>query len=125
MALLDWILVVFGIAVAFIGSWIQLHPERIIPGKTGSPEAESWPLDPVALAQIRLLGGCFLFMGAFFALQMTIDLTRLPWWAGTVSGLVTAIAAVVVVHAQVDRQQREGHRFVQQSPLASKALELR
>jgi hypothetical protein len=120
MALLDWILVVFGLAVALAGRWIQLHPERIYPR-----QAEGWPLEPGALAQIRLLGGCFLFMGVFFAAQMTIDLVRLPWWTGTICGFIAAPIAMLVVQAQVHRQQRYRRHFTQQSPLPAKTLELR
>lgn len=122
MALLDWILVVFGLAVAFAGSWIQLHPEHIYPSQARQP---GWPLDPGLLAQIRLLGGCVLFMGAFFVLQMTIDLTRLPWWMGTLSGLLIAIVAVALVSLRVRRQQSPPRHFVQQSELPKKVLELR
>jgi hypothetical protein len=122
MALLDWIFVVFGVAVALAGSWIQLQPERIYPRQAREP---GWPLDPALLSQIRLLGACVLFMGAFFALQMTIDLTRLPWWIGTISGFVTAIAAVTLVSARVRRQQRLLRHPVQQSSLPHKVLELR
>jgi uncharacterized membrane protein HdeD (DUF308 family) len=121
MALLDWILVVFGAAVALAGSWIQLHPERVIPNQP----PPDWQFDPGALSQIRLLGACFLCMGAFFALQMTIDLMRLPWWTGTLSGLATAITAVAVIHARVRRQQRQRRRSIRQPPLPRKALELR
>jgi hypothetical protein len=120
MALLDWIFVVFGLAVALAGSWIQLHPERIYPR-----QAEGWPLDPAALAQIRILGACFLFMGTFFAAQMTIDLARFPWWTGTLCGSVFAITAMTLVRTRVQRQQRHCRRFVQQSPLPEKTLELR
>jgi hypothetical protein len=122
MALLDWILVVFGFAVASAGSWIQLHPERIYPSQARQP---GWPLDPGLLGQIRLLGGCVLFMGAFFVLQMTIDLTRLPWWIGTLSGLVTAFIAVALVSVRARRQQVPPRHFVQQSELPRKVLELR
>ncbi len=115
MALSAWILVAFGAAIAFSGGWIQLHPQRILPRP-----AVHWRLDPGALAQIRLLGACFLFMGVFFAVQMTTDLKRLPWWTGTLSGLGAAIAAVALVDARVRRQ-----RAVQRSPLAEKTLELR
>jgi len=117
MALSDWTLVAFGAAIAVTGSWIQLHPERILPRP-----AEPWRLDSAALAQIRLLGACFLFMGVFFALQMTTDLKRLPWWSGTLGGLAAAIAAVSVVDARV-RQLR--HRAVQPPPLAHKTPDLR
>ena len=89
MALLDWILVAFGAAVAVAGSWIQLHPERVVPGRTG-PRKSGLELDPAALAQIRLLGACFLCMGAFFALQMTM--TSCGFLGGPdLSGLVAAI----------------------------------
>jgi len=125
MALLDWILVAFGAAVALAGGWIQLHPERVVPSQTAPPQNPDWQLDPAALAQIRLLGACFLCMGAFFALQMTIDLMQLPWWAGTLSGLVAAFAAVTGIHARVRRQQVRRRRSIQQSPLPRKALELR
>jgi hypothetical protein len=125
MALLDWIFVVFGAAVALTGSWIQLHPERVVPGSSGERQSSGWQLDPVALSQIRGLGACFLFMGAFFTLQMTIDLAHLPWWTGTLSGLVTAIAAVALVHGRVRRQQRNGRRSLPPSPLPEKVLELR
>jgi hypothetical protein len=125
MALLDWIFVIFGAAIGLTGSWIQLHPERVVPHQSGARQSSGWQLDPAALFQIRLLGACFLFMGTFFALQMTIDLMRLPWWIGTLSGLVTAIAAVAWVHARILREQHEGRRSIQQSPLPEKALELR
>jgi len=135
MALLDWIFVIFGAAVALAGGWIQLYPERVIPGHVGPGHAgpgqsepgqsPDWQLEPGARAQIRMLGACFLFMGTFFALQMTTDLTRRPWWMGTLSGLVTAIAAVTLVYGRVRRQQRRGRRAIQQSRLAEKALELR
>jgi hypothetical protein len=120
MALLDWTFVVFGLAVALVGSWIQLHPERIYPRR-----AEGWPLDPAALAQIRILGACFLFMGTFFAAQMTIDLARLPWWTGTLCGLVAASTAMTLIKTRVQRQLRHRRLFIQQSPLAEKTLELR
>src|SRR5208337_5483035 len=103
MAHLDWILVAFGAAVALTGGWIQLRPEQIFPRP-----AQSWPLDPGALRQLRRLGACFLFMGAFFALQMTSDLTRLPWWSGTVGGLAVGIASVRLVQVWVRRQQYHG-----------------
>ncbi len=125
MAGLDWIFVVFGVGVALTGGWIQLHPERVIPRDTGPGQLADWQLDPAARVQIRLLGACFLFMGVFFSLQMSIDLTGRPWWTGTLSGLVTAIAAVMLVYVRVRRQQRRRRHFTQQSPLAGKALELR
>ena len=125
MALLDWILVAFGAAVALAGSWIQLHPERVVPSHTGARQSPDWQLDPAALSQIRLLGACVLSMGAFFALQMTIDLMRLPWWTGTLGGLVAAVASVAGTHARVRRQQRRCRRSIQQPPLPRKALELR
>ncbi len=136
MALLDWIFVIFGAAVALTGAWIQLYPERIIPGlvqpglgqldrQHQSGQNPDWQLEPGARKQIRLLGACFLFMGTFFALQMTTDLTRRPWWIGTLSGLVSAIAAVTLVYRQVRRQQRRSRRAVPQSRLPEKALELR
>ncbi len=126
MVRLDWIFVVFGAVLALTGGWIQLHPERVVPGQPGPHQSgPDWQIDPAARVQIRLLGACFLFMGAFFALQMTIDLVGRPWWTGSLSGLVTAIAAVTLVHARVRRQQRRGRRIVQQSPLPGKVLELR
>lgn len=120
MAFLDWIFVIFGIAVALTGSWIQLHPQHIYPRQA---REQGWQLDPSSLTQIRILGACFLFMGTFFALQMTIDLARLPWWTGTLGGLITAIAAVALVNARVRRQSRR--RAVLQSALPKKVLELR
>jgi hypothetical protein len=117
MALLDWILVVIGIAIAFTGSWIQLHPERISP-------SQDLQFDSSSLAQIRRLGACFLFMGDFFACQMTVDLIRLPWWMGTLGGMVTGIAAVLLVSVRSRRRQSH-RRFVQQSHLPEKVLELR
>jgi hypothetical protein len=92
MELLDWMLVLFGVAVAFCGGRLQLHPERLFPRG-----AESGEPDRRALAQLRLLGGCFLFMGSFFTLQMTADLCRLPWWSGALAGLTVAVAAVNLV----------------------------
>jgi uncharacterized membrane protein HdeD (DUF308 family) len=130
MALLDWIFVVFGAVLALTGGWIQLYPERVIPGqpqpgRSQPCQSPDWQLDPGPRAQIRLLGACFLFMGTFFALQMTIDLTRRPWWIGTLIGLVAAVAAVILVYGRIRRQQYRGRRAIQQSPLAEKALELR
>jgi hypothetical protein len=117
---LDWIFVAFGAAVALTGGWIQLHPQRIFPRRE-----QPWPLDSSALAQLRRLGACFVFMGVFFALQMTTDLTGLPWWSGTVGGLILSIAAVSLVPAIVVRGQQRRHRAVQQGPMAKKALEMR
>jgi hypothetical protein len=119
MAISDWTLVAFGAAIALAGSWIQLHPERILPGPAGE-----WRLDPAALGKIRLLGGCFLFMGVFFALQMTTNLKRLPWWMGTLGGLGASIAAVALVDVQRRRQQRR-RSAIGQPALAGKVLELR
>jgi len=151
MALLDWIFVVFGAAVALTGGWIQLYPERIIPGleppshaqpnhappshaqpnhaqpdrRHHSGQLSDWQLEPGARIQIRLLGACFLFMGTFFALQMTTDLIHRPWWIGTLSGLVSAIAAVSLIYRQVRRQSRRNRRAIPPSRLPEKALELR
>jgi len=119
MVRLDWILVAFGAFVALAGGWIQLQPERIYP----RPD-EAWPLDPNALSQLRRLGGCFLFMGVFFALQMTCDLTQLPWWNGSLGGVAAAIATVSLVQIRVRVKRRHGRRAVQQT-LPEKALELR
>lgn len=124
MALLDWIFVVFGAAIALAGGWIQLYPERVIPGPHLSAQGADWQLDPGARSQIRRLGASILFMGAFFTLQMTTDLIRQPWWIGTLSGLITAIAAVTLLYNRVQRQQRR-RRAIPQSPLAEKVLELR
>src|SRR5208337_2897422 len=71
MALLDWTLVVFGAVIAFSGGWIQFHPERLYPR-----QSRTYWHDASALEQIRTLGGCFLFMGCFFAVQMTTNLVR-------------------------------------------------
>lgn len=130
--------VVFGTMIALTGGWIQLHPERVVPGQSGPGHAtecgadqlaacriDPAQIDPAARVQIRVLGACFLFMGFFFALQMTVDLMGRPWWIGTLSGLVTSIAAVTLVHARVRRQQQRGRRIIQQSPLPGKVLELR
>lgn len=125
MDYLDWIFVFFGALVAFAGCWIQLHPERIIPGHSGPRQLPNGQIDSAELAQIRLLGGCFIFMGSFFALQMTIDLIRCAWWIGTIIGMITASAAVMLVYARVRRQQRRPQRLTQQSPLPGKMLELR
>jgi uncharacterized membrane protein HdeD (DUF308 family) len=119
MAVSDWILVAFGAAIAFAGCWIELHPERILPGPAGE-----WRLDHSALGQIRLLGGCFLFMGVFFALQMTTILERLAWWMGALGGLAASVAAVALVDSRRRRQQRR-HGAIAQRPLAGKVLELR
>src|SRR6266702_273205 len=73
MALLDWIFVVFGVAVAITGSWIQLHPERILPAQSLDAAWAESQQDARAMSQIRVLGSCFLFMGSFFAIQMTVD----------------------------------------------------
>jgi hypothetical protein len=91
---MDWMLVVLGAAITLPGSWIQLNPERLFPMNDGS-----WRPDRASLMKVRRLGACFVFMGAFFALQMAINLTRLPWWAGTVSGLVAGILTVRALSA--------------------------
>jgi hypothetical protein len=119
MALLDWTLVAFGAAIAVAGGWIQLHPQRLYP-----QQSRGWQPDPNALAQIRLLGGCFLFMGVFFALQMTADLARLPWWTGTLSGLAMSVLAMKLVNAWVRRQRRR-RGSIEQPSLPKKILELR
>ena len=77
MAHLDWIFVAFGAAIT-LPELDTIHPQRIFPRRE-----EPWPLDSGALAQLRQLGACFVFMGVFFALQMTTDLTGLPWWSAT------------------------------------------
>jgi hypothetical protein len=125
MALFDWIFVVFGAAVALGGSWIQLHPECVIPRESGSNRPANWQLDPAALSQIRLLGACFAFMGTFFALQMTIILSRFPWWIGALSGLVAASSAVALVRGRIRHQQPLGRNSVHQTLLPKKILELR
>jgi hypothetical protein len=125
MALFDWIFVAFGAAVALGGSWIQLHPERVIPRLSGSEQSASWQLDPAALSQIRLLGACFVFMGTYFALQMTIILTHFPWWIGALGGLVTASSAVALVRVRIRSQQQQGRNSIQQTLLPKKVLELR
>lgn len=109
----DWVLVAFGGVVSLTGGWIQLHPERVLPLPANRQ------LEPAVLAPIRRLGACFLFMGVFFALQMSFDLTRRPWWGGTLSGLVTAVAAVLMVDARIRRRQAS-----EQVPV-EKALEVR
>jgi hypothetical protein len=107
MNYLDWLLVLFGAAVAVCGGRLQLRPERIFPGKK---RAE---LGQRALGQLRLLGGSFLFMGVFFSLQMAVDLIRLPWWTGTLSGLAVAIAAV---HQVTVRSLRQGQTITEALP---------
>jgi uncharacterized membrane protein HdeD (DUF308 family) len=107
MALLDWTLVVFGAVIAFSGGWIQFHPERLYPR-----HSRSYWHDAGALEQIRTLGGCFLFMGCFFAVQMTTNLVRLPWWTGTISGLLGSVAAVKLAGARVREQRLRAARRV-------------
>ena len=115
IALQEWIFVGLGAVVSLTGCWLELHPEGILPR-----QGEGWQWAPAALAQIRMLGACFLFMGVFFAVQMSFDLARRPWWIGTLSGLAMAIAAVVLVSAQSRRRRAD-----KRSPLAEKALESR
>jgi hypothetical protein len=95
MPTIDWMLVVLGAAVTLPGGWIQINPERVFSVNHGDLRP-----DPASLAKVRRLGASFVFMGAFFALQMVVDLARLPWWAGTVSGGVAGILAVRTVKAQ-------------------------
>jgi hypothetical protein len=125
MDYLDWIFVFFGTLVALAGCWIQLHPERIIPGHSGPRQLPNKRLNPAELTQIRLLGASFVFMGSFFAVQMTIDLIHCTWWKGTIIGTVTASLAAMSVYARVRRQQRQPQLLVQQTPLRGKVLELR
>jgi hypothetical protein len=101
MALSEWALVFFGVAVAFGGSWIQLHPGRLLPTQG------NWRPDPAALAQVRLLGGAFVFMGMFFATQMAMILIQQPWWMGTLGGIATAVMAVTLLSARNTRRQRD------------------
>jgi len=103
--------VIFGAAIALTGGWIQLYPERVVPGQSQPVPSQlgqrpDWQLEPGARSQISMLGACFLFMGTFFALQMTTDLARCPWWIGTLSGLATAIAAVTLTYGRVRRRRR-------------------
>ncbi len=114
MAYLDWTLVVFGMGIALTGSWIQLHPERLYPNT-----ASNWQMDPALLGQIRMLGGCFLCMGTFFTLQMSVDLVRLPWWIGTLGGVMFAIASVKLVGAW-SRQQGRPQSGAQQAARAER-----
>ena len=116
MALIDWIFVALGAAIAAAGGWIQLHPQRLYPR-----QSHNWQPDPEALKQIRLLGSCFLFMGVFFTVQMTIDLVRLPWWTGTLGGVAASLAAVILVKVRL-RQQLRQHSRMQPTP-SEKALE--
>jgi len=116
---------VFGAAVAVGGSWIQLHPEHVIPRQSGPNRSSNWQLDPAAISQIRLLGACFLFMGTSFTLQMTIILTHLPWWTGALSGLVTASVVVALVRVRIGRQQPKGRSSIHQTLMPKKVLELR
>jgi predicted small secreted protein len=120
MASLDWILVAFGAVVAITGGWIQLQPERIYPRLD-----EAWPMDPKAVSQIRRLGASFLIMGAFFALQMTADLTQFPWWNGSLAGVTAAIAAVSLVQMRVRSKRRHARKAILQTALPKKILELR
>lgn len=96
-----WMLVLFGAAVALSGSWIQLNPERIFPAQDGN-----WQPDAAALAQVRLLGGCFVFMGTFFAAQMALILLDQPWWLGTLSGVAVATIAMTLLNARNRARQR-------------------
>jgi len=77
------------------------------------------------MSQIRVLGSCFLFMGSFFTIQMTVDLTRLPWWTGTIGGVVAAIFAVTLVRGRVSRATPRRTRPYSQQTLPKKVLELR
>jgi uncharacterized membrane protein HdeD (DUF308 family) len=101
MTFTEWALVFFGFSVAFGGSWIQLHPERIFPVQG------NWRPEAAALAQVSMLGGCFVFMGIFFATQMAIILIRQPWWMGTLSGMATAVMALTLLSAHNKRHPRE------------------
>ena len=125
MTLLDWILVGFGAVVAVAGGWIQLHPERVLPDVDGVRQNADSPADLGALSQIRLLGSCVMFMGAFFALQMAADLARIPWWVGTFGGLVVAIASVRKVNSRVRQQWRASYSTVEETSLTDKFLEPR
>ncbi len=86
MLLLDWLLVLFGALVALVGLWMRRKPGQVFALAGASPNQ-----DVELLAQVRLLGGCFLLMGAFFAVQMAVDLAHQPWWIGTVGGVAVAM----------------------------------
>jgi uncharacterized membrane protein HdeD (DUF308 family) len=113
MALSEWILVFFGAGIALSGSWIQLNPERIF------PVDGNWRPAPAALAQVRTLGGFFVFMGVFFAGQMALILSRAPWWTGTLSGLLAAIVAVTLLGAR-SRRRAVKHTAISKMPLEAR-----
>jgi len=113
MASSEWALVLFGVAVAVSGSWLQFHPERIF------PMPSDWRPEASALAQVRMLGGCFVFMGAFFATQMAIILAHQPWWIGPLAGLPVAILAVTLLGSWARRHSSLA------PPLDDKALQVR
>jgi uncharacterized membrane protein HdeD (DUF308 family) len=117
MAFSEWILVLFGAVVAYAGSWIQLHPERMF------PVLDDWHPEAAALAQVRLLGGCFVFMGAFFAMQMALILGGQPWWMGSLSGVAVAVMAVTLLSAR--NRRRELGSSLAAAPLDNKALQAR
>jgi uncharacterized membrane protein HdeD (DUF308 family) len=113
----EWVLVLFGAVVAYAGSWIQLHPERMFPVR------EEWCPEAAALAQVRQLGGCFVFMGAFFAMQMALILAGQPWWMGSLSGVAVAVMAVILLSAR--NRRREIGNSLTTAALDNKALQAR
>jgi uncharacterized YccA/Bax inhibitor family protein len=88
MGLLDWLFVLFGLLVAFAGLWMRRRPGQVFAVVGASPMQA-----PKLLAQVSLLGACFLLMGCFFAVQMAADLAHQPWWIGSVGGLAVALVA--------------------------------
>jgi hypothetical protein len=86
MLLLDWLLVLFGALVALVGLWMRRKPGQVFALAGTSPNQA-----PAMLAQVRLLGACFLMMGSFFAVQMAVDLAHEPWWIGTLGGVAVAL----------------------------------
>lgn len=98
MGYVDWLLVMLGAVIACAGGWMQAHPERLCAAMAPG----NWRQAGQPMRQVSLLGGSILFMGLFFALQMSADLGRLPWWYGTLGGLVAALVAV-------SANRRRGH----------------
>ena len=112
----EWVIVLIGAGVAWGGGWLQLHPARIFPNAD-----ESWQPSREAVAQVRLLGGSFVFMGTFLAGQMMMVAARQAWWAGSLAGIALGTMAL----ALLDARARNKKTPKQQNPVREKALEAR
>lgn len=94
-------------AAAWLGRWIQLHPERILPkGHFAADSAAA----RIYRVQIACMGSFAVFAGTWSAVLsiLTLLIHRLPVTRRTAlfAGAVLGIAAVIYVRREVRARQR-------------------